>query len=148
MIRVAIDTNVLVYAEESGPSAKKNTATALLAQLSPTTTFIPVQALIELYHLLVRRARMPASAARTAVVTWQDSFSVIETSESILTSALALAAEHRFGVGDAVMLSAAADAGCRLLLSEHLQDGFTWSGVTVANPFAKVRHPVLAALLS
>ena len=148
MIRVAIDTNVLVYAEESEPSARKTTATALLARLSPATTFIPVQALIELFHLLVRKARVPASAARTAVVTWQDSFSVIETSESILTNALALAVEHRVGAGDAVILSAAADAGCRLLLSEDLQDGFTWSGVTVANPFAKVRHPLLAALLS
>ena len=40
MIRVAIDTNVLVYAEESEPSARKIAATALLARLSPATTFI------------------------------------------------------------------------------------------------------------
>ena len=45
-------------------------------------------------------------------------------------------------------MSAAADASCRLLLSEDLQDGFTWSGVTVANPFAAARHPLLDALLS
>ena len=49
---------------------------------------------------------------------------------------------------DAVILSAAADASCRLLLSGDLQDGFTWSGVTVANPFAKRPHPLLTALLA
>jgi predicted nucleic acid-binding protein len=40
------------------------------------------------------------------------------------------------------------DAGCRLLLSEDLQEGFTWSGVTVANPFAPARHALLDAVLS
>jgi len=45
------------------------------------------------------------------------------------------------------MMSVAAEAGCRLLLSEDLQDGFTWRGVTVVNPFAAERHPLLAALL-
>ena len=39
----------------------------------------------------------------------------------------------------------AADAGCRLLLSEDLQDGFTWRGVTVVDPFADKPHPLLAA---
>ena len=37
---------------------------------------------------------------------------------------------------------------CRLLLSEDLQEGFTWRGVTVVNPFAPTLHPVLAALLT
>ena len=35
----------------------------------------------------------------------------------------------------------------RLLLSEDLQDGFTWRGVTVANPFSASPHPLLAGLL-
>ena len=37
--------------------------------------------------------------------------------------------------------------GFRLLLSEDLQDGFTWRGVTVANPFAAQQHPLWASLL-
>jgi hypothetical protein len=30
-----------------------------------------------------------------------------------------------------------------LLLSEDLQDGFSWAGVTVTNPFAATCHPLL-----
>ena len=45
------------------------------------------------------------------------------------------------------MISVAAEGGCRLLLSEDLQDGFSWRGVTIANPFAASRHPLLDALL-
>jgi predicted nucleic acid-binding protein len=46
------------------------------------------------------------------------------------------------------MLAAAAQAQCRLFLSEDLQDGFIWRGMTVANPFAPERHPLLADALS
>jgi len=49
---------------------------------------------------------------------------------------------------DAIILAAAADSGCRLLLSEDLQDGFSWRGVTVTNPCAKRRHLLLEALLN
>ena len=51
------------------------------------------------------------------------------------------------GIWDAVVLSAASQAACRLLISEDLQDGFTWGGVTVVDPFATERHPLLDALL-
>lgn len=63
-----------------------------------------------------------------------------------MVSAADLASDHGLAIWDSVVLASAADAGCRLLLSEDLQDGFTWRGVTVANPFALVLHPLLAAL--
>ena len=43
--------------------------------------------------------------------------------------------------------AASAEAECRLLLSEDLEEGFTWRGVTVTNPFAPTLHPLLASLL-
>ncbi len=64
-----------------------------------------------------------------------------------MLSAVDLAVHHQLGIWDAVMLAAASEAGCRLLLSEDMQDGFTWGGVTVANPFATPRHPLLDAML-
>ena len=45
------------------------------------------------------------------------------------------------------MVAVAAEVGCRLLLSEDMQDGFSWRGVTVVNPFAATRHPLLGAVL-
>ena len=78
---------------------------------------------------------------------WRDAFPVVGTSAEVMLSAADLASDHRFGIWDAVILSAASEASCRLLLSEDLQAGFTWGGVTVANPFASPRHPLLHALL-
>jgi predicted nucleic acid-binding protein len=45
--------------------------------------------------------------------------------------------EQRARTDNALILSAAADAGCSLLLSEDLQSGITWRGVRVVDPFAK-----------
>jgi predicted nucleic acid-binding protein len=65
-----------------------------------------------------------------------------------LISAADLAADHGLSIWDSVIVAASANAGCRLLLSEDLQDGFTWHGVTLVNPFATTRHPLLTALLA
>ena len=79
---------------------------------------------------------------------WQDAFPVIETSAEVMLAAADLATDHELRIWDAVILSAAGEAGCRLLLSEDLQDGFTWKGVTVTNPFSTPKHELLAALLA
>jgi predicted nucleic acid-binding protein len=53
-------------------------------------------------------------------MSWRDAFATIETSSEIMLAATDLAAVHRLGIWDAVVLSAASKAGCRLLLSEDL----------------------------
>jgi predicted nucleic acid-binding protein len=107
-----------------------------------------VQALGELYAVLVKKGRRSRTKARDIVLEWGDTFPLIETSSSVLLQAMELSVTHHLAWWDAVILSAAADANCRLLLSEDLQDGFTWSGVTVANPFAAELRPALAGLLA
>jgi predicted nucleic acid-binding protein len=100
-----------------------------------------------LFNVLVRKAGKSRANARAALLDWRDTFAVVETSPEIMLVAADLATDHRFGIWDAVILSAASQAGCRLLLSEDLLDGFTWAGVTVVNPFASPRHALLEALL-
>jgi predicted nucleic acid-binding protein len=144
---VALDTNVLAYAEGVNGKPMQAAARALVDRLPPESALVPVQALGELYAVLVRKAGRSRENARDAVLQWGDIFPLIETSSSVLLQAMELSAVHQLSIWDAVMLSAAADANCRLLLSADLQDGFTWSGVTVTNPFAAELHPALAALL-
>jgi predicted nucleic acid-binding protein len=145
-MRVALDTNILAYAEGINAAGKQDAALEVVQKLSDRIV-LPVQALGELFHVLVRKAGRSPQKARAAILNWQDAFPVAETSSAVMLVATDLAVNHQFGVWDAVMLSAAAEAGCRLLLSEDLRDGFTWNGVSVANPFSKPRHTLLAALL-
>lgn len=144
---IAIDTNVLAYAEGTNGAVMKKRALELIERLPAAAVVIPAQVLGELFNVLVRKAGRPAAGAREAVLTWQDAHDVAPTSSAVMARAADLAADHRLGIWDAVILAAAAEAGCRLLLSEDLHDGFTWSGLTVVNPFAAELHPLLKAWL-
>lgn len=146
-MRLALDTNILVYAEGVNGVPLRKTAVDLIRRLSPDNTFVPVQVLGELFYVLVRKAGLGRESARTAVLTWSDDFPVIETSTAVLLSAADLSVHHGLRIWDAVILAAAASAGCRLLLSEDMHEGFTWNGVTVANPFSARKHALLEELL-
>lgn len=76
-----------------------------------------------------------------------DTFPVIETSPEVMVAATDLATDHQVGIWDAVILSAAAQSACRRLLSEDLQTGFTWAGVTVVDPSSSPQHALLRALM-
>lgn len=146
-MRIALDTNLLAYAEGINGVERRDAALALIGRLPQEAVVVPVQVLGELFNVLVRKGGRSRSEARDALLSWRDAFAVIETSPEVMLEAAGLATDHRLGIWDAVILSAASRSGCRLLLSEDLQEGFTWAGVTVVNPFALPQHALLHALL-
>jgi predicted nucleic acid-binding protein len=143
VVKVALDTNILAYIEGVNGASRKATATEMVARLPAGSTYVPVQVLGELFRVLVRKAKYKPANARVAVLNFLDIFPSIETSPSVLTAAADLSVDHRLDIWDAIILAAAASAGCRLLLSEDMQEGFTWNGVTIANPFSAKRHELL-----
>lgn len=147
-MRVALDTNILAYAEGVNGADRATAARDLVQRLPADDVVLPVQVLGELFNVLIRKAKWTPDAARTAILSWHDAFAVIDTSMGIMAAAADLAHDHQLGIWDAVILAAAAEGGCRLLLSEDLQDGFTWHGVTVADPFASTRHALLEVFLA
>jgi predicted nucleic acid-binding protein len=146
-VRIGLDTNIPVYAEGVNGEAMARTSRAILAALPTQDVVLPVQVLGELFAVLTRKAGRTPTQARDAVMQWRDSYATVETSSQVLLTAIDLAADHHFAIWDAIIMAAVAEADCRLLLSEDLQDGFSWRGVTVVNPFAEQRHPLLTALI-
>lgn len=146
-MRIALDTNILAYAAGVNGSDKKKAALDLISRLPETDTFLPVQVLGELFRVLVGKAAFAPEPARATIIRLRDTFPLRETSATVFGAGIDLAVDHSLSIWDAIILAASAEAGCRLLLSEDLQDGFTWNGVTVANPFAKNKNTLLAALL-
>ncbi len=148
---VGLDTNILVYAEgvafTAADAHKPDLVRDLLETLPNGSVVLPAQVLGELYRVLVGKAKRSPSDSRLAVLGWGDLYRGADTTAEVMAAALDLAADHRLSIWDSVVLAAAASAGCRLVLSEDMQDGFTWRGLTVASPFAPVPHPLLAAVL-
>lgn len=147
-MRIALGTNVLACAEGVGDTRRVDTALRLVEALPAGSVMVPVQTLGELYRVLVGKAQRPPDEARAAVQAWADSFAVADSTWTSMQAALDLANDHQLGIWDALILAVAADARCRLLVSEDLHAGFTWRGVTVVDPFAPTLHPLLAACLN
>jgi predicted nucleic acid-binding protein len=148
-MKVAIDTNLLAYVEGVNADRRQTAAIAVLDELRRRgAASIPVQALGELYNVLVRKAGWTRDDARRAVHAWYEAFPLLQTTAMAMLTAIEVATDHVLPIWDGVMIAVAAESGCRLLLSEDLQDGFSWGGVTVVNPFAEPRHPLLQALLT
>ncbi len=151
-MKVALDTNVLAYSAgivaAPGDPPKVEASRTLIAKLMPAVELVvPVQVLGELFHL-VRRRTGDLRFARESVTQVAERFETVASTQDRVLTAIDLATDHTLQFWDALILSAAADAGCVLLLSEDMQDGFTVRGLTIANPFAATSHPKLAALLS
>lgn len=146
-MRVALDTNLLVYAEGVNGAAMQRASHELLQKLPRPDTVLPAQVLAELFNVLVRRAGRSAKTARAAVQSWLGVFAATGTSPAAVIAATDLATRHQFVVWDSMVICSAAESRCRILLSEDLQHGFTWDGVTVVNPFHRPSHPLLEALL-
>lgn len=147
-MRIALDTNILVYAEGLNDDTRRAAARKLIARLPRAETLLPAQALGELFRALTRKGRRTGEAARQCVLDWQDSFVTHTASQDALLCAMDIACDHQLDIWDALILATAADAGCRVLLSEDMQDGFVWRGLTIINPFAARRNPLLEAALS
>lgn len=146
-MRVALDTNILAYAEGLGDERRVNLTRRILAEIPQERIVLPAQTLGELYRVLVGKANREAAAARGAVLDWSDAFEVADSIAPCFMAALDLAVDHRLQFWDSLILAITAHARCRVLLSEDMQQGFTWGGVTVVNPYSPSPHPLLEQLL-
>lgn len=148
MVLVALDTNVVVYAESMGEDARCRVARELIQRLPETSVVLPVQVLGEFYRVLTGKRKLAPSVAKETVLRWSDAFAVRDSTWSAMQSAFELSAAHGLSIWDSLILSVAADQRCRMLLTEDMQAGFTWRGTTVVNPFAVPAHPLLAQVLN
>lgn len=153
-MRPALDTNLIVYAEgverAVADGRKVKVSQALIGALADAGVAVVIasQTLAELHHVLVRRGRLPPRQASGVVREWADRADIVYGGASVLNDALGLAGDHGLQIFDALILAAAAEARCDLLLSEDFQDGFVWRGVTVTNPFGVAPDPRLARFLA
>jgi len=146
-MRIALDTNILVCAEGVGEKKKHNLALGLIERIENDNIIIPAQTLGELYRVLTAKAGRTPTAARESILGWADSFEIADSTWNAFQSAFDLSTAHQIQIWDALVISVSAETHCRILLSEDLQDGSVWRGVTVANPFLDPPHALLEQIL-
>lgn len=124
------DTNVLVYAQQTGN--KGDRARALLAGGGR----LSVQVLNE-FTAVARRKQ--GKSWREIAEAIDDALALVDPPRPLTLAlhadARALAARHDLSFYDALIVAAALDAGCDSLWSEDMQDGRTIGPLVIRNPF-------------
>jgi predicted nucleic acid-binding protein len=133
--RSFFDTNVLVYSDDKAAQAKQRRALDLLAQHRRAGTgVVSLQVLQEYFVTVTRKLRVDARVARRKVELLAE-FDVAFPEVADVLAAIDLHRLHGFSFWDALILRAAKQAGCSVLLSEDMQDAREIDGVRIVNPF-------------
>ncbi len=134
--RVFLDSNILVYAQDSSMVDKQLKSRAIIATLAESADgVISTQVLQEFYVAVTRKMGVPPLAAKGVLKT----FGVFETvlvSTALIQEAIDCSILNQVSFWDSLILAAAASAGCSTVLSEDLNPGQVILGVKVQNPFA------------
>jgi len=136
MPRVFLDTNVLAYDLDAGTPDKQRRVREALAR--PDHEFvISTQVLLELYVVLTRKLQpaLPEGAA-AEVIASLCRLPVVGTDAEQVQRAVALSVRHQLSVWDAMIVTAAREAGCEELWTEDLATGAELRGVKIVDPLA------------
>jgi predicted nucleic acid-binding protein len=146
-LRVSFDTNVLVYAADRGAGPKHDAAVELLGRAAQGDCVLLLQSLAEFFHVTTRKGGLSAAVASRFVNDWCAVFPVHAADEAALAAAIAAVVEGHLAFWDAMIWAAARACGCRLLITEDMQDGRALRGVRFVNPFDPRNAGLLEAAL-
>lgn len=134
--REFIDTNVLVYAEDSSYREKQETARALLRNLLPSGRgSLSLQVLQEFFSAATRKLGMPSEEARKRILLYAR-FDLIPMDQTDLLAAIDLQKLHGTSFWDSLIVRAALKGHCSILHSEDMQSGRIIDGMSIRNPFS------------
>jgi predicted nucleic acid-binding protein len=146
MTRVALDSNILIYAELEPGSGKGRRSSALILRASRDGV-IPAQALGEYFRVVQRRAPQLLSEAILQAEIYKAAFLTPPTTDEIVTIAVEIARAHKLQLWDSVICAVAQQADAKVLLSEDMQDGRVLDGLRIVNPFNQANAAAIEALL-
>ena len=135
--RVFVDTNVLIYAIESGGPDPMKSAAAL-AVLKQTNICLSTQVLGEFYRA-VTSPRREVPLTHEQAIAWVQLWKRHDVHPITVPHVdLALEITNRFRLNyyDALILATARLAECDVVYSEDLNAGQDYDGVVVENPFS------------
>jgi len=134
-MRRFLDTNVLVYADDLDAGTKREKARGILDEaLASGEGVVSTQVLQEFFVISTGKLGVEPTLARRKVELLAE-MDLVRVDLDLILAAIDLSRLHSFSFWDALIVRAAAAAGCGLLLSEDLQHGQVVDGVRIEDPF-------------
>ena len=135
--KVFLDTNILVYAyDEYDPQKQKKAQTLLIDGTEQENIVLSVQMLGEFFNVVTRHIKQPMSADEAQYIIATLSILPIQDIDlTMVNRAIDTHKIYQISYWDSLIIAAAERAECKTILSEDLNDGQSYHGIQVSNPF-------------
>lgn len=141
---IALDTNILVYAESrDDPQGRYEKAIELIALSSAAGSMVPLQAIGEFLNVCRRKKMLDMAVALERAQSYVDLFDTPTTAFIDMQQATDWARTFDLQFFDALIAAVGARAGATMLLSEDMHDGLQLEGLRIVNPFAAANDALL-----
>ena len=131
-----LDTNVLVYAYDTGDPRKRRIAQALVRRAIEGEIVVSSQVLAEFAATLLHKLSPAAHPTEvTAILDALAPIKLVPTDGNTVRRAIRARAEYGIHFYDGMIIAAAERGSCARIWSEDLNSGQSYFGVTVVNPF-------------
>jgi predicted nucleic acid-binding protein len=134
-VRISLDTNILIYAVGDACADKKQLAKKLVIHAAASEGILTQQVYGEFFNVCAKKAIIPKVRVIEQVVAWQRFLPPAATDPKDYIDAFALANRYQLQFWDSVILCVCAQQNASILFSEDMQDGATYAGVTIIDPF-------------
>jgi predicted nucleic acid-binding protein len=133
--KVFLDANIFVYAHDAGSPDKQRKSRQLITKLTATGDgVISTQVMQEFYVAATRKLKVQPLPAKGVLKTLAE-FEIDQVTPQLIHEAVDCSILNELSFWDALILAAAAAAGCSAVYSEDLNAGQTILGIKIQNPF-------------
>lgn len=132
---ISADSNIFIYLFDDKEPIKQPIAIEVVAALATVECAIGLQVVGEVRAVLQRKQRQPSWRASENAHNLFMTFDSFGYGRKAVQAALEYSATGGLSYWDALLVASAAEAGCKVLLSEDMGNGADYFGVRVINPF-------------
>lgn len=135
MKKTFVDTNVLIYANDSRDAVKQEKALTCIGELMRNRHgVLSTQVLQEYANVALNKLQQRQDVVLRQLVLLEGLETVLII-PALIRRGIEIKAAYGIGFWDSIIISAAEHANCSLILSEDFNTGQFYSGIEVVNPF-------------
>ncbi len=135
MKKIFIDTNIIIYANDSKDRRKQTISLALIKNLMlDGNGVISTQVLQEYAHVAIKKLGQDHSVIMRQI-TLLGNLETVSVTADIVKRSVELQKLYQINFWDAGIIASAEMAGCDSIMTEDLNTGQMYSGIRAINPF-------------
>ena len=136
--RSFLDSNILVYTDDSNDLDKQKRALALIKSGGESrNAILSTQVLQEYFSASTRKLKTPVDTAQRKIELLSKRLEIYSISTEDISAAIDLHRLHSFSFWDSLIVRMAQKSNCSILYSEDMQNGRQIGCVKIVNPFSE-----------